>query len=85
MDDSSNVPNSYVKLFLLPGRSKKTKRKTHVIKSTCDPIFNEKFEFDISLDYLKAAELEVIVKTKESMLSRKLIGMVFVMANSEKY
>lgn len=76
MDDSSNVPNPYVKLFLMTGKSKKSKRKTHTVKDTCDPIFNEKFEFDISADNLKTSELKAIVKTKESMLSRKLIGMV---------
>lgn len=76
MDDSSNVPSPYVKIILKQQRSKRTKRKTHSIKNSCDPIYNKRFEFDISSDKLKTSELDVIVKTKESMLSKKLIGMV---------
>lgn len=32
---------SYVKVYLLPDKTKKSKKKTHVKKKTLDPIFNE--------------------------------------------
>ena len=32
MKDPSNIPDPYVKLYLLPGRSKESKRRTVVVK-----------------------------------------------------
>lgn len=79
MKDPSDVPDPYVILYLLPKRSKETKRKTIVVKNSCDPVFESKFEFgSISLTDLKNMALEVTVKTKMNFLSggSLTIGMV---------
>ncbi|XP_066255012.1 extended synaptotagmin-2-A-like [Euwallacea similis] len=51
----------YVKLYLLPERHTDTKRKTQVIKTTKNPVFDETFEFVISQDELNQKHLEVSV------------------------
>lgn len=77
--DQSCVPDPYVILYLLPKRSKETKRKTIVVKNSCDPVFETNFEFgSITPNELKMKELEVTVKTKLPFLSGGCltIGMV---------
>lgn len=51
----------YVKLYLLPERHKDTKRKTQIIKTVRDPVFDESFEFVISQDELANKHLEVSI------------------------
>lgn len=79
MKDPSDIPDPYVIVYLLPRRSKETKRKTIVVKNSCDPVYETTFEYgSISPNFLKRAELEVTVKTKLTFLSRGslTIGMV---------
>lgn len=79
MKDPSDVPDPYVILYLLPKRSKETKRKTIVVKNSCDPVFESTFEFgSIALGDLKNMALEVTVKSKMNFLSggSLTIGMV---------
>merc|ERR1711970_1594272 len=47
--DLSDPPDPYVKLYLLPGRSRKSKRKSEVIKDTVNPIYEETFEYEEDL------------------------------------
>ncbi|XP_013148389.1 PREDICTED: extended synaptotagmin-2 [Papilio polytes] len=47
LKDPTNVPDPYVKLYLLPGRSKDSKRKTAVVKDNCMPEYDEQFEWVI--------------------------------------
>ena len=42
--NSNGYSDPYVKTYLLPDRSKHSKRKTSVKKKTLDPIFNETLE-----------------------------------------
>ena len=42
--DLPDPPDPYVKLYLLPERSKKSKQKTDVIKDTVTPVYDETFE-----------------------------------------
>lgn len=77
MKDPSNVPDPYVKLYLLPGRSKESKRKTIVVKDSCDPVYDATFEYIISSAELKNTELEVTVATQKGFLGGSpIIGMV---------
>ena len=39
-------PDPYAKLYLLPEKSKKSKRKTDVVKDTTEPVYDEEFEYD---------------------------------------
>jgi len=76
--DPSNIPDPYVKLYLLPGRSKDSKRKTSIVKDNCNPTYDASFEWLISMAELRHTDLEVTVCTQKGFLSSgsPIIGMV---------
>lgn len=74
--DPSNIPDPYVKLYLLPGRTKESKRKTVVIKDNCSPVYDATFEYLMSTAELLQTELEVTVCTQKGMFGSPIIGMV---------
>ncbi|XP_018325864.1 extended synaptotagmin-2 isoform X2 [Agrilus planipennis] len=78
--DPSNIPDPYVKLYLLPERAKETKRKTQVVKDNCNPVFDESFEYLISQGGLNTQQLEVTVASQKHILStgKNVIGQVII-------
>nr|XP_032522304.1 extended synaptotagmin-2-B isoform X6 [Danaus plexippus plexippus] len=82
LKDPTNVPDPYVKLYLLPGRSKDSKRKTVVVKDNCMPEYDEQFEWSIPLAELHSRQLEVTVATHKGFLGGSpVIGQVIVHLN----
>lgn len=77
LKDPSNIPDPYVKLYLLPGRSKDSKRKTAVVKDNCNPVFDATFEYLISVAELNSSQLEVTVCT-EKLIGSPILGMIKV-------
>lgn len=77
LKDPSNIPDPYVKLYLLPERTKETKRKTDTVKDNCNPVFDETFEYVISLAELHSRQLEVTVLTQKTWKS-PVMGQVIV-------
>ncbi|XP_058061692.1 extended synaptotagmin-2 isoform X1 [Anopheles bellator] len=75
LKDPSNIPDPYVKLYLLPGRTKESKRKTNVVKDNCDPVFDATFEYIISNAELVNSELEITVCTQKGFFGSPVIGM----------
>ncbi|XP_052414465.1 extended synaptotagmin-1 [Carassius gibelio] len=76
---SKDSLDTYVSLILLPDKSKATKRKTAVKKKNLNPEFNERFEFDLSVEDAQRRELSVCVKNaSSSFMSRDkdVIGQV---------
>ncbi|XP_026121767.1 uncharacterized protein LOC113103459 isoform X2 [Carassius auratus] len=76
---SKDSLDTYVSLILLPDKSKATKRKTAVKKKNLNPEFNERFEFDMSVEDAQRRELSVCVKNaSSSFMSRDkdVIGQV---------
>lgn len=65
LKDPANIPDPYVKLYLLPGRSKDSKRKTVVIKDNCNPVYDATFEYLISTAEMNSSSLEVTVCTQK--------------------
>ncbi|KAG5682384.1 hypothetical protein PVAND_011737 [Polypedilum vanderplanki] len=80
LKDPSNIPDPYVKLYLLPGRAKDTKRKTAVIKDNCNPVFDTTFEYLISSAELNSSQLEVTVCT-DKLIGSPILGMVKIDLN----
>ncbi|XP_017782966.1 PREDICTED: extended synaptotagmin-2 isoform X2 [Nicrophorus vespilloides] len=80
LKDPSNIPDPYVKLYLLPDRLKETKRKTAVIKDNCNPIFDEQFEYVISQGELTSQQLEITVCTQKQLFysSSNVLGQIVV-------
>ncbi|XP_075981972.1 extended synaptotagmin-like protein 2 isoform X1 [Anticarsia gemmatalis] len=82
LKDPANVPDPYVKLYLLPGRSKDSKRKTVVVKDNCMPEYDEQFEWVIPLAELHSRQVEVTVATHKGFLGGSpVIGQVLVHLN----
>lgn len=75
--EAEDLPDPYVKLQLLPDRSKDNKRKTQVCRNTCNPVFDETMEYEAALSDLEGSTLQVLVNSKSgsSMFSRgKTLG-----------
>uniref|UniRef100_A0A3B4A7X6 Uncharacterized protein n=1 Tax=Periophthalmus magnuspinnatus TaxID=409849 RepID=A0A3B4A7X6_9GOBI len=76
LSQSKDGVDSYVSLALLPDKHKSTKKKTAVKKKVLDPEFNERFEFDLSLEEVKQRHLSVSVKNSSSFRGPDVIGQV---------
>ncbi|XP_017694139.1 PREDICTED: extended synaptotagmin-1, partial [Lepidothrix coronata] len=68
---AKELPDPYVSLVLLPDRSRGTKRKTSVQRRTLNPDFNERFEWDLSLEEVSRRSLEAHVKSTLSFMTRE--------------
>ncbi|BES97177.1 Hypothetical protein NTJ_09991 [Nesidiocoris tenuis] len=77
LKDPSNIPDPYVKLYLLPDKSKETKRKTETVKDNCNPTYDETFEYVMSQGELSNRHLEVTVLTQKTWKS-PVMGQVVV-------
>lgn len=71
--DAEHKTNPFVRLYLLPDRSKKTRRVTKIIRGSLDGEFHETFEYAIGLDVLATRQLECAVKSDRGLRNR-LIG-----------
>ncbi len=61
LNDAREEPNSYVKVYLSPDPRKLTKRKTKVVRRSCNPTFMEMLEYRVSRDILKCRTLQASV------------------------
>lgn len=61
VDDVKNTSDPYVKVSLWNNGKKIKKRKTGVLRSNLNPVYNEALTFDISKETLKNSTIEVIV------------------------
>jgi len=79
--DLPDPPDPYVKMYLLPNREKKSKRKTDAKKDTVTPIFDENFEYE-NLPIAKLQQnlkLEVTVWDNKGVFSRgAVMGRVII-------
>ncbi|KAM8990496.1 LOW QUALITY PROTEIN: extended synaptotagmin-1 [Ara ararauna] len=64
------LPDPFVSLALLPERGRGSKRKTSAQRRTLDPDFNERFEWDLSLEDASRRRLEAHVKSSPSFMAR---------------
>ncbi|XP_069031510.1 extended synaptotagmin-2 isoform X2 [Embiotoca jacksoni] len=70
----------YVRLYLLPDKRRSGRRKTHTFKKTLNPVYDQTFEFSVSLVELHRRTLDVAVKNGGGLLSKHkgLLGKVLV-------
>ncbi|XP_030629372.1 extended synaptotagmin-2 [Chanos chanos] len=76
--DSGSDP--YVRMYLLPDKRRSGRRKTHTQKKTLNPVYDQSFEFSVSLVELHRKTLDVAVKNGGGLLSKHkgLLGKVLV-------
>ncbi|KAJ8378875.1 hypothetical protein AAFF_G00233770 [Aldrovandia affinis] len=70
----------YVRLYLLPDKRRSGRRKTHTLKKSLNPVYDQTFEFSVSIVELHRRTLDVAVKNGGGLLSKHkgLLGKVFV-------
>ncbi|XP_034028313.1 extended synaptotagmin-1 [Thalassophryne amazonica] len=73
---SKDGADPYVSFILLPDKKSTTKRRTATKKRDLNPEFNERFDFDLSLEESMQRRLDLSVKNSVSFMSREreLIG-----------
>ncbi|KAL6097722.1 esyt2 [Pungitius sinensis] len=70
----------FIRLYLLPDKSRTGRRKTSTMKRTLNPVYDQTFEFSVSMVELHRRTLDVAVKNGGSILSKHkgLLGKVLV-------
>ncbi|XP_013868788.1 extended synaptotagmin-2 isoform X3 [Austrofundulus limnaeus] len=70
----------FIRLYLLPDKSRTGRRRTNTLKRTLNPIYDQTFEFSVSMVELHRRTLDVAVKNGGSILSKHkgLLGKVLV-------
>ncbi|XP_035981107.1 extended synaptotagmin-2-A isoform X3 [Fundulus heteroclitus] len=70
----------FIRLYLLPDKSRSGRRKTSTMKKTLNPVYDQTFEFSVSMVELHRRILDVAVKNGRSILSKHkgLLGKVQV-------
>ncbi|KAM6907963.1 extended synaptotagmin-2 isoform 2-T3 [Lycodopsis pacificus] len=70
----------FIRLYLLPDKSRTGRRKTSAMKRTLNPVYDQTFEFSVSMVELHRRTLDVAVKNGGSILSKHkgLLGKVLV-------
>uniref|UniRef100_A0A8C2JD45 Extended synaptotagmin-like protein 2a n=1 Tax=Cyprinus carpio TaxID=7962 RepID=A0A8C2JD45_CYPCA len=78
ISSTENGSDPYVRLYLLPDKRRSGRRKTNTMKKTVNPIYDQSFEFSVSLVELHRRTLDVAVKNGGGILSkhRGLLGKV---------
>ncbi|XP_077369085.1 extended synaptotagmin-1 [Festucalex cinctus] len=73
---SKDGADPYITFMLLPDKKGTTKRRTATKKRDLNPEFNERFDFDLSLEESAQRKLDLSVKNSVSFMSREreLIG-----------
>ncbi|XP_063106929.1 extended synaptotagmin-2 isoform X2 [Cavia porcellus] len=83
---SEDGSDPYVRMYLLPDKRRSGRRKTHVSKKTLNPVFDQSFDFNVSLPEVQRRTLDVAVKNSGGFLSKDkgLLGKVLVALASEE-
>ena len=84
--ESKGKTSPYVRMYLSPDRSKKSRRETAAKEGTLNPVYGEKFEYITSLEELRDCTLDVAVKNHKSKFTsrrkRNFIGQIRIPLSS---
>ncbi|XP_077365537.1 extended synaptotagmin-2 isoform X2 [Festucalex cinctus] len=77
---SKDASDPFVRLYLLPDKSRTGRRKTGTVKRNLNPVYDQTFEFSVSIVELHRRTLDVAVKNGGNILSKHkgLLGKVLV-------
>ncbi|GAB1297870.1 Extended synaptotagmin-2 [Apodemus speciosus] len=79
---SEDGSDPYVRMYLLPDKRRSGRRKTHVSKKTLNPVFDQSFDFSVSLPEVQRRTLDVAVKNSGGFLSKDK-GVLVALASEE--
>uniref|UniRef100_A0A671STT3 Extended synaptotagmin-3-like n=1 Tax=Sinocyclocheilus anshuiensis TaxID=1608454 RepID=A0A671STT3_9TELE len=68
---SERGSDTYVRMYLLPDQTWKHRKRTSVKKKTVNPVFNETFEFAVSMEEARTRKLDVAVKNNKMLHKRE--------------
>ncbi|XP_077465347.1 uncharacterized protein LOC144082228 isoform X3 [Stigmatopora argus] len=75
-DTLRQLTNPYVKCYLLPDKSRQSKRKTTIKRHTCDPVFEETFKYSIPRKQLLTRSMLISVWHHGHLSSNPFLGEV---------
>ncbi|XP_054847690.1 extended synaptotagmin-2 isoform X2 [Eublepharis macularius] len=83
---SEEGSDPYVRMYLLPDKRRSGRRKTNVLKKNLNPLFDQSFDFSVSLPEVQRRTLDVAVKNSGGFLSKDkgLLGKVLIPLASEE-
>ncbi|XP_053265471.1 extended synaptotagmin-2 isoform X4 [Podarcis raffonei] len=83
---SEEGSDPYVRMYLLPDKRRSGRRKTSVSKKNLNPVFDQAFDFSVSLPEVQRRTLDVAVKNSGGFLSKDkgLLGKVLIPLASEE-
>uniref|UniRef100_A0A8D8S4J0 Phosphatidylinositol 4-phosphate 3-kinase C2 domain-containing subunit alpha n=1 Tax=Cacopsylla melanoneura TaxID=428564 RepID=A0A8D8S4J0_9HEMI len=67
-------PSSYVKVYLLPDTTKSTKRKTKVVKKSCNPSFMEMLVYRLPYEIIQHRTLQATVWNHDTLQENEFLG-----------
>uniref|UniRef100_A0A3Q2XX16 Extended synaptotagmin 2 n=1 Tax=Hippocampus comes TaxID=109280 RepID=A0A3Q2XX16_HIPCM len=75
---SKDASDPFIRLYLLPDKSRTGRRKTATVKKSLNPVYDQRFEFSVSIVELHRRTLDVAVKNGGNILSKHkgLLGKV---------
>ncbi|XP_077387966.1 synaptotagmin-like protein 4 isoform X2 [Festucalex cinctus] len=75
-DNLRHFSNPYVKCYLLPDKSRQSKRKTTIKRHTCDPVYKETFKYSIRRNQLLTRSMLISVWHHGHLGSNPFLGEV---------
>ncbi|XP_061778224.1 extended synaptotagmin-2 isoform X6 [Nerophis ophidion] len=77
---TKDASDPFIRLYLLPDKSRSGRRKTSTMKRTLNPVYDHTFEYSVSTVELHRRTLDVAVKNRGNILSKHkgLFGKVLV-------
>ncbi|KRZ26671.1 Phosphatidylinositol 4-phosphate 3-kinase C2 domain-containing subunit beta, partial [Trichinella pseudospiralis] len=73
-----NLPDSYVKCYILPDKRGWSKKKTRVVRGTRDPTYNEMFVYRVPASQLKCKVLEISVWHYDLLKGNNFLGSITI-------
>lgn len=73
--DSDGLADPYARAYLLPDKSRSSRRRSDIQKNTLAPVFDEVFDWQVSEEKLKGRTLDITIKNDVSFFSKSKTSM----------
>ena len=69
--DKKNLSDPYARVYLMPDEKPSLKRKTKIVKNNLNPIWQETFDYALSLEDTLKKELTVNLKDERGLFEKQ--------------